>query len=67
MAHIPTETEVKELQQKSNEAIEKKTIKQHLLGKEFVLDEFGHSSGVIPETVWENLPGKKLDNPEATK
>ena len=54
MANIPTEAEVKKLQEQSKKAAEKKVTSQEKLGKEFV----DNGQGVIPETVWTQLPGK---------
>lgn len=54
MANIPTEAEVAKLLEQSKKADEKKTASQEKQGKEFV----NNGQGVIPESYWQNLPGK---------
>lgn len=54
MAHVPTEKEIKKLQDQSLKSDEKKLASQNKQGKEFV----NSGQGVIPETVWKKLPGK---------
>jgi hypothetical protein len=61
MANAPTEKEVEKIIAKATIQDEKKIASQALQGKEFV----NHGQGVIPESVWKNLPGKKLDDDEA--
>lgn len=62
MAHIPTEKEVEKLLEQSKKADEKKLVSQEKQGKDFV----NNGQGVIPETVWKNLPGKHLDEGEVS-
>lgn len=54
MANVPTEKEVNRLQNQSLKTEEKKVASQAKLDKEFV----NSGQGVIPETVWKELPGK---------
>lgn len=54
MAFTPKEKEVKKLQDQSLKAEDKKVATQAKLDKEFV----NSGQGVIPETVWKELPGK---------
>jgi len=62
MAKAPTKQEVEKLVAKATAQDEKKTVSQTSQGKEFV----NRGQGVIPEAVWKNLPGKKLNDPKAT-
>ena len=55
MANIPTEKEVEKLLSESEAQDKKKTKSQKKQGKDFV----NNGQGVIPETIWKNLPGKK--------
>lgn len=55
MANIPKESEVKKLLEQSEKADDKKTVSQEKQDKDFI----NSGQGVIPETVWQNLPGKK--------
>lgn len=55
MASAPTDQEAAKLQRQSREAERKKRLTQKKHGKEFV----NNGQGVIPEAVWQNLPGKK--------
>lgn len=55
MAYVPSEEEVKKLQEQSQKADEKKTASQEKRGKDFV----NNGQGVLPESYWKNLPGKK--------
>lgn len=59
MARTLTQQEIELLQSKTIEAIEKKRKAQAKQGKDFIVDSEGHHSGVIPEKIWKNLPGKK--------
>ena len=61
MAQAPTQEEVEKNIQAAQKAVEKKIASQAKQGKEFV----NHGQGVLPEAVWKNLPGKKLNDPEA--
>lgn len=63
MAQIPSNSDVAKLQKQSERAEKKKLALQEKQGKGFE----NHGQGVIPEAVWKNLPGKKLDDPEATE
>lgn len=58
MARVPSDKEVKRIQEQSERAIERKTESQKEKGKDFVLPE-GGGSGVIPERIWKKLPGKQ--------
>lgn len=55
MATVPTDQEAGKLQRKSRDAERKKKLTQKKHGKDFI----NNGQGVIPETVWQNLPGKK--------
>lgn len=55
MANVPTEDEVKKIQEKAAKEEQRKIASQKKQGKDFV----NHGQGVIPEKVWQNLPGKK--------
>lgn len=55
MAEAPTAKEVKELLRQSKEADEAKQKSQQEIGKDFI----DNGQGVIPEDIWQNLPGKK--------
>lgn len=54
MATIPRKEEVTKLTKQSDTADEKKAASQEKQQKDFV----NSGQGVIPETVWKNLPGK---------
>ncbi|MBS4040365.1 MAG: hypothetical protein KGZ81_07160 [Flavobacteriales bacterium] len=58
MAYIPTPEEVAEIQKQNQLEIEEKTIAQAQEGKSFNLPGDGSGPGVVPEDVWQNLPGK---------
>lgn len=60
MANIPTQEQVAKLHKQSRDAISKKRRVQKKQGKGFV----DYGQGVIPERVWQNLPGKTLDKSE---
>lgn len=60
MAKAPTDKQVEDLLAKAKAQDEKKEASQAKQGKEFV----NNGAGVIPESVWQNLPGKKLADPE---
>lgn len=55
MAHAPTQAQIKKLQEIAARAAAKKVESQNKQGKEFV----DNGQGVIPESVWKNLPGKQ--------
>lgn len=55
MAYTPTKQEVKTLLAKSKAEDAKKAKSQAKQGKEFK----NNGQGVIPESVWKNLPGKQ--------
>lgn len=61
MAKVPTEKEVAKLLEQTAAKDEKKLASQQAQGKDFV----NNGQGVIPESVWKNLPGKQLDDDEA--
>lgn len=63
MAYIPTEAEVNKLLEQAQKAEDKKLASQEKQGKTFV----NNGQGVIPESAWVNLPGKKVDDPESTE
>jgi len=65
MARIPTPEEIAEAQRETRKKINDKRSKQVAQGKDFVIPEDNHGAGVVPEAIWKNLPGKKLDDPEA--
>lgn len=54
MAKSPTEKEVEKLVNQSESQEQRKLASQEKQGKTFV----NQGQGVIPETVWKNLPGK---------
>lgn len=54
MAQAPEKTEVKKLRRQSLGADARKLAAQEKEGKTFEQ----HGQGVIPEAVWQNLPGK---------
>jgi hypothetical protein len=62
MAHIPTEEEIKAIQDKNDQDIADKTADQATQGKSFNIPADGHGPGVVPEEVWKNLPGKEEQN-----
>lgn len=64
MARVLSEKESEKLRNQSAKEIAKKVAAQAKEGKSFELDPEGHSSGVIPERVWQNQPGKNIENPE---
>jgi len=55
MANVPTDQEVAKLKRQSREAERKKALTQKKQGKGFV----NNGQGVMPEAVWQNLPGKQ--------
>jgi len=55
VADIITDEQVSKLKQQSSDAERKKKLAQEKQGKDFI----NNGQGVIPETVWQNLPGKK--------
>lgn len=55
MANVPTDQEVSKLKRKSRDAERKKTLTQKKHGKGFE----NNGQGVIPESIWQNLPGKQ--------
>ncbi len=61
MAKAPTEKQVEKLQAQSNAKDETKTVRQEVQGKDFI----NYGQGVIPETIWRTLPGKKIEDSEA--
>lgn len=60
MAIVPSSDEVRDLQAKSAGEENEKARAQREQNKDFV----NHGQGVIPEEIWQNLPGKKIDNEE---
>lgn len=62
MANIPSQEEIDKITTKNSEEIADKTAAQKSLGKAFNLPADGHGSGVVPEEVWQNLPGKTEQN-----
>lgn len=54
MAQVPDQNEVEKMQQASEQAEAEKRESQKQQGKEFV----NNGQGVMPEDVWQNLPGK---------
>jgi len=62
MATAPTPEVAAQTKQAADDAEAKKRAEQEALGKGFV----NNGQGVLPEDVWQNLPGKKPENtPEA--
>lgn len=55
MAQVPSEKEVKQTLEQSKKLEEDKRQAQKKQGKDFV----NQGQGVMPEKVWQNLPGKK--------
>lgn len=55
MANVPSKEEVKKLRRQSYDANRRKAKSQEKQGKKFI----NYGQGVIPETIWKNLPGKK--------
>lgn len=53
MASIPTEAEIKIIQEAAQNAIKEKQKLQKLEGKDFVHDIYG--PGVVPEEHWQEL------------
>jgi hypothetical protein len=60
MAKRPTEKQIREKQNATQKAIEKKVDAQYKLGKEFHIEPY--SPGVVPEKKWQQA--KKDGNPE---
>ena len=58
MAKVPTESQVKKALEASEKADAKKLESQKKQGKGFV----NLGQGVMPEKVWQNLPGKKAQD-----
>lgn len=58
MAIVPNEDEIKTVQAETEKAEAEKLEAQKAEGKEFV----NNGQGVMPEDVWQNLPGKKETN-----
>lgn len=54
MAQIPTQKEIDKLKAQTQAEIDKKIKSQKKLGKGFIPT----GAGVIPEDIWQNLPGK---------
>lgn len=54
MATVPTEAEIKKLQEQAEAKEAKKLASQEAQGKDFV----NNGQGVIPEAYWKTLPGK---------
>lgn len=54
MANVPNQEHVARLRKQSRDADSKKRRAQKKQGKDFV----NYGQGVIPEKVWQNLPGK---------
>lgn len=61
MANIPTVKEADKLIAKSEAQDNRKAESQAKQGKEFV----NSGQGVIPESAWKNLPGKKIEDETA--
>lgn len=55
MANVPSEKEVKTTLEESQKAEQEKLEAQKAEGKEFV----NNGQGVMPEDVWQGLPGKQ--------
>ena len=55
MAQIPSKEDVEKLKAETQAAIDQKIIDQKKLGKDFIPT----GAGVIPEEIWQNLPGKQ--------
>lgn len=55
MAVVPTDEEIKTVQDETAKAEAEKLEAQKAEGKDFV----NNGQGVMPEDVWQNLPGKK--------
>lgn len=55
MANVPSSDKVQKLKRQSRDADRRKARAQKKQGKEFV----NNGQGVMPETVWQNLPGKQ--------
>lgn len=55
MATVPSEEEIKSTQAETAQAEAEKLEAQKAEGKDFV----NNGQGVMPEEVWQNLPGKK--------
>ena len=58
MANIPSEQEIKQIQDQNDQEIADKLESQIAQGKSFNISPDGHGPGVVPEPVWQNLPGK---------
>lgn len=63
MALTPSDKEVELMLEHSLAQEDKKTVSQVKQGKDFE----NNGQGVIPESVWKNLPGKKIEDSEATE
>lgn len=55
MAIVPTSEKTSKLKRQSRDADRRKILAQKKQGKQFE----NKGQGVIPEAVWQNLPGKK--------
>lgn len=55
MANVPSEQDVKTTLEESKKAEQEKLEAQKAEGKEFV----NNGQGVMPEDVWQGLPGKQ--------
>lgn len=55
MAHVPEENEIKATLEETAQAEQEKLADQKKQGKSFE----NNGQGVIPEEVWQDLPGKK--------
>ncbi len=60
MAHAPSQEQVSQLRKQSRDADSKKRRTQKKQGKDFI----NHGQGVMPESAWQDLPGKKTENNE---
>ena len=60
MAQVPSTDEVRAVQAQSAAEENEKTRLQLEQNKGFE----NHGQGVIPEEIWQNLPGKKAENEE---
>lgn len=60
MANLPSNDEIRALQAQSAGEENAKIRSQLEENKIFE----NHGQGVIPEEIWRNLPGKKIDNEE---
>lgn len=55
MANVPSEQDVKTTLEEAQKAEQEKLEAQKAEGKDFV----NNGQGVMPEDVWQNLPGKQ--------